>query len=248
MSAPTPASADGAWRALLQPPQLHGLARWQAWAVDRIKRAALHHLHASAAGERLLLRMYLAGEEATELTLQRELIPSPPEWLSRQMAQHLTEEQGHAHRFAEALRARGADGASGMAPDRLSRQKIAAWHRLALKHAPEFEQGVLVPAFVIGLAAEQMASRVLQRHVDTIAPTHPMASLLSDVLADETKHIRLCMHTLERLVQPHEWPHLAHLLAVVRRIDRAWGVSGALAMWLAGVALRLAPARTPVSA
>ncbi|MDC8757090.1 hypothetical protein [Janthinobacterium fluminis] len=227
--------------ASLQVPPLRGWPRLQAQLVHHIKRAALRQLHASAAGERLLLRMYLIGEEATEIALQRELIGERPDWLARQMDQHLADEQRHARAFAAALAERGARGAADE-PDWLSRRKIAQWRRLAAHHAERFAAGLLVPAFAIGLCAEQMATRVLQRHCELIGPHHPLHPLLSGVLADEDRHVRLCSHTLARLVAPQEQPALAALLREIRGIDRAYGVSGAIGMYLAGAALRLRPA------
>lgn len=235
--------------ASLAPPTLRGWAHWQARGVDRIKRAALRQLHASTAGEALLMRIYLIGEEATELALQRELLAERPDWLQRQMDQHLAEEQAHARAFAQAWAERGGPvpGASkAQAPDALSRRKIAQWHRLAQRHAPAFASGVLVPAFAIGLCAEQMATRVLQRHQSVLSAdsaAHPLLPLISRVLADEERHVRLCAHTLARLVAPHEQLALARLLAEVRAVDRAWGLTGALGLWLAGVALRWRPGR-----
>ena len=63
------------------------------------------------------------------------------------------------------------------------------------------------------------------------------------MLSDEDRHVRLCQHTLARLVLPSEHGSLASLLDEIRAIDRAWGVSSALIMYLAGAALRLWPAR-----
>jgi len=226
----------------LAAPPLRGWPARQAQLVNRIKRAALRQLHASAAGERLLLRMYLIGEEATEVALQKELIGTRPAWLSRQMDAHLADEQRHAAAFAAALAERGALHRPS-APDWLSRRKIAQWQRLASRHAGQFASGVLVPAFAIGLCAEQMATRVLQRHCALIGPRHRLHPLLAGVLADEDRHVRLCGHTLARMVAPRERPALATLLGEIRAIERAHGVTGALGMYLAGLALRLLPAR-----
>ncbi len=224
-----------------QAPLLRGWPGLQARLVHAIKRAALRQLHASAAGERLLLRIYLIGEEATEIALQRELIGARPDWLARQMDQHLADEQRHARAFAAALAERGAPRAPSE-PDWLSRRKIAQWHSLAKRHAGHFSSGLLVPAFAIGLCAEQMASRVLQRHCALIGARHPLHPLLAGVLADEERHVRLCSHTLARVVAPREQPALAALLREIRGIDRSYGVTGAIGMYLAGLALRLRPA------
>ncbi len=229
--------------ASLDAPALKGWPRLQARLVDEIKQAALRHLHASIAGERLILRMYLIGEEATELALQRELLGNRPDWLVRQMDQHLMEEQRHASEFAAALRLRG-EGPTACQPDWLSRRKIAKWRQLGKQYAANFSNGVLVPAFAIGLCAEQMATRVLQRHCAVIGPLHPLHGLLSDVLRDEARHVRLCRHTLEKIVEPHEYEVLGALLNDIRAIDRSYGVTGAIGMYMAGVALRLLPRKS----
>ncbi|MEK8043892.1 hypothetical protein AAB986_36515 [Burkholderia contaminans] len=116
------------------------------------------------------------------------------------------------------------------------------WRRLAQRHAPHFSQGVLVPAYATGLCAEQMAMRVLARHCATIGDAHPLYPLLSRVLADETRHVRLCSDTLRRLVAPSEAAHLAVLLDEIRAtIEAGFGVTGALAMVAAGWLQSLRP-------
>ena len=220
-------------------PRLRGWPRLQAWLVDCVKRAALRQLHASRAGELLLLRVYLIGEEATEKTLQHELMPAAPAWLQRQVDQHLREEQEHSELFAAAMRERGMQPPAELRPDWLSRAKIGRWQRIARRHAPHFQQGVLVPAYAIGLCAEQMAERVLTRHRAVLPADHPLQPLLARVLHDEGKHVRLCMRTLSLSVSDAEMPHLQRLLAEARAVDRSFGVSGAVGMYLAGVWLRL---------
>lgn len=241
MQAETPLEgATGDAYACLQAVQPRGWGRVQAMLVDRIKRAALRRLHASNAGEILLLRMYLIGEESTEQALQDDWMPeAAPQWLSRQSAQHLAEERQHVLAFADAIAQRG--GMSGNAasngqgePDWLSRRKIARWQRLGQRHAPHFAQGVLVPAYAIGLCAEQMGVRVLRRHCDTIGVDHPLHPLLAGVLDDESRHVRLCMHTLKRIVTQEELPRLDTLLREIRSIERGFGISGSIGMYLAG--------------
>lgn len=222
----------------LVPPTLRGWPLLQATLVDRIKRAALKQLHASAAGELLVLRIYLIGEVATEQALQREEIANRPAWLIRQMQRHLAEEQEHARVLEAALAARGARPWTGE-PDWFSRRKLASWHRLAKRYAAHFSHGLLVPAFAIGLCAEQMATRVLQRHCAVIGAGHPMYPMLRRIDDDERRHVRLCMGTLMRLVGASERPALAALLRDVRTIERSFGVSGALGLYVAALTLRL---------
>lgn len=230
------------------PPALPGWPRLQAQWVNDIKRAALRQLHASNAGERLLLRIYLIGEQATEITLQRELVTEPPDWLVQQMDQHLAEEREHVRAFGAALAERGEDNVaySHAQPDWFSRRKIAQWHAIARRYEASFANGLLVPAFAIGLCAEQMATRVLERHVqllNEIPESHPLQPLLVRVLADEVRHVRLCSDTLTRLVEPHEQLAFKKMLDEIRTIDRSWSVTGAIGLLLIGLIFRLRPDR-----
>ncbi|TVT85918.1 diiron oxygenase [Pseudomonas sp. H3(2019)] len=230
-------SASAADVNCLSTPKAQGLGAVQARLVDRIKRAALLRLHRTLRGERLLLRMYLAGEDATERTLLEELLPQSPPWLERQVEQHLADERRHVTLFVEALRRVGDDGTTRLEPDWLSRRKILRWQRLAHRYAAHFEHGLLVPAYATGLCAEQMAERVLSRHCAVIGTEHGLYPLLSRVLADEKAHVRLCENTLRRIVAPHEWAHLELLLKDIRTVESSFGVTGALAMYVAGSVL-----------
>jgi len=238
---PTPAADDSATDTSIALPSARGLAALQAGLVDRIKRAAIRHLHASERGERLLLRMYLDAEEASLDILRGQLRQAPPDWLMRQIRQHLAEEQVHTALFAAALDAKGAGYPSRLTPAGLSRRKLARWNQLADHHAQYFSQGAIVSAYAVTMCAEQMAARILQRHCETIGPAHAMHALFSRILADENRHVRLCAHTLQRLVAPHEMARLASLLAEVRKIAAAFGVSGALALYVAGLVVHALP-------
>lgn len=246
--APEPVESGGNF-GCLDAPAYRGAAWGQAYLVDRIKRAAIRRLHRSRHGERAMLRMYLLGEEATECALHEEWAGEPPGWIAQRLEQHLADERRHAAAFADALRARGVTVIGQSAPDWLSRRKIARWRRLAYRHASHFAHGMLVPAYATGLCAEQMAMRVLARHCDVIGANHPMYPLLSRVLADETRHVRLCVDTLRRLVAPSETAALAALLAEIRAIDAGFGITGALAMYVAGWVHSLRPGvRVPAPA
>jgi ATP-dependent exoDNAse (exonuclease V) beta subunit len=202
----------------------------------------------------LLLRLYLVGEESSEQALQRELRTSAPGWLARQLDQHLADEQLHARLFAEAIAERGGSAQAAASPeeaprpDWLSRRKLARWQALIRRHAPHFTHGGLVPAYAIGLCAEQMASRILQRHTALIGPRHALHPLLARVMADEERHVRLCSRTLQRCVAPQERPRLARLMREVRDTERGFGITGAIGMLAAGLALRLRPGAAPMPA
>ncbi len=231
----------------LAPPLLRGWpgAAGRAGAPREARRAA--PAACQPRGRALLLRLYLVGEESSEQALQRELRAAAPDWLERQLDQHLADEQLHARLFAEAIAERGGRARAGAIdgeqprPDWFSRRKLARWQALIRRHAPHFAHGGLVPAYAIGLAAEQMASRILERHCAPIGPAHALHPLLARVWADEQRH--------DAAVQPHaaalrgaaRAARLAQLMDEVRAIERGFGITGALGMWCAGAALRLVP-------
>ena len=237
-TAPVPAATDAVAVACLQVPAAGPLAALQARLVDRIKRAATRQLHASPGGERLMLRIYHAGEEASQQLFHKEIITGAPPWLQRQLRQHQAEEEGHTKLFADALAAHGAARGTGLSPTGLSQRKIARWTRLRDKHAAHFGNGSVVTLYAILMCAEQMAMRIMDRHCDTIGAGHPLFPLFSRVLADEVRHVRLCAHTLQRLVAEHEAAPLVALLADIRSIETRFGVTGALGMYAAGLAYR----------
>ncbi len=240
-SGPASAAHDSLANPAFTRSEARGFTALQARLVDRIKRAAIRHLHASASGERLLLRMYLDAEEASLGILREQLRQKPPGWLARQIRQHLAEEQIHTTLFGAALDAKGGRSRSALTPPGLSRRKLARWHQLANQHAHCFAHGALVPAYATTMCAEQMAARILHRHCETIGSAHALHALFATILADENRHVRLCAHTLQRLVAPHEMASLATLLAEVRKIEAAFGISGALALYVAGLIGRAWP-------
>jgi hypothetical protein len=195
-------------------------------------------LHATPAGEILVLRAYLAGEVATELELHADFAAHAPAWLQRQIAHHLMEEHQHAAAFAAALGDRGAC-AQAQPPDFITRWKIRQLRRLAQRYGARFSNATVAAVFVISLCAEQMACRVLERHCSLLGPGHPMYPLLAGVLADEQRHVRLCSQTLLRLIPPHERGLMSAMLSQARKLDRAFGITGALAMYCASRWLRL---------
>lgn len=226
----------------LDAPAPRGVARVRAYLVDRIKRAAIRQLHRSTHGECWMLRMYLIGEEATECALHEDWTEQPSGWLAVRLEQHLADERRHASAFADALRVRGvAASTEPHKPDWLTRRKIMRWRRLAQRYAPKFAQGVMVPFYATALCAERMAMRVLARHCATIGDAHPLYPLLARVLADETRHVRLCSDTLRRLVAPSEVAHLAALLDEIRAIEAGFSVTWALAMYAVGWVQALRP-------
>ena len=120
----------------LAPPSLRGWPALQARLVHHVKRAALRQLHASNAGEMLLLRFYLVGEESSEQALQRELRIAPPEWLVRQLDQHLADEQLHARLFAEAIVERGGSALAAASPEEARVQLLVGQVLVELARQP----------------------------------------------------------------------------------------------------------------
>lgn len=238
----TPAAPKNLYACLAEP-EVRGLSHLQAYLVDRIKRAAIRQLHATPRGDRFLLGMYLNGEEASQQILHEKLNLNPPAWLARQIHQHLAEEHIHVELFAQALGVTARCRANHSVFTGLGWLKLARWRLLTAHYQSQFAYGVLVPALATALCAEQMASRVLRRHCDTIGTQHPRYPLLSRVLADEQRHVLLCTHTLQRLVTPVEEAALARLLRRARAIDASFGTCGALAMLAAGVFHRMLPAQ-----
>jgi hypothetical protein len=230
---------------LAAPPGTRGWPALQAWIVDRIKRRALRHLHTTALGERLLLSMYLDAEEASLDILRSQLQLDGDDRMTRQITQHLEEEGEHTALYAAALDVRGPRPSAHRVPAGLSRRKLARWDQLARKHTPSFVHGSLVLSYATVLCAEQMAVRILQRHCETIGARHALYPLFSQVLEDERRHVRLCAHTLHRLVAPAEMPHLIRVLAKVRKIETGFAISGAIALYAAGLALRIVPGTGP---
>lgn len=236
-----PASGHTGFDCLAEPP-LCGIRRTQAYLVDHIKRAALRQLHRSPRGERLLLRMYLMGE-AQAVKLHGAWAGEPPAWAAPHIGQHVADERHHVAAFTRALKAHGEPAPAACEPDAISRRKIARWQQLARQYAPRFAQGAFVPIYATCLCEEQMAVRVLTRHDAVIGVNHPLSPLISRVLADETRHVQFCMMMLQRLVVPPETPTLTALLAKVRAIDAGFGITGALAMYAAGLCYRLCPGK-----
>ena len=210
----------------------------QARLVDTIKRAAITRLQRQRRGEALLLTVYLWGEEATEMKLLESALSNTSEpWLRAHVERHLADEARHAQLLRERLRALNAEPKKAARVDPLSARKLARLERLVRDRAVQFKAGLSITIFVAAEQMEAMAVRVLTRHLECLdrpedEPTH---LLLGEILNDEARHHRGCAAVLDRLVLPNEREALQKLRAEVLHIERAWGMTGAVAMWLAGV-------------
>jgi rubrerythrin len=216
------------------------------WLLERTKRPALRLLHRTRDGEALLVRLYLEAERHAEQAAPWEpMLASAPRWLAAWLDQHRADERRHAALFATRLAeltgarddARGDERDKKAGFDAVSRRKLAALHRLVVAFAPEFSAGAVVPAIAVAWRMEEMGVRVFARHVEVLAgarPEAPLLPVLCAVLADERRHARACRRSLERLVPDRERPLLALLVKWIDRIERRFGVLGALLLWTTG--------------
>jgi hypothetical protein len=210
--------------------------------LERVKRPALRVLHASPAGEAAILRVYLEGEEHAEraVLLDTERLAAP-DWLARWLVKHRADEARHA----EMLKARIAEltGKPAMATgkmDPVSRWKMRRLEAIARRAAPRFRHGLLVPLLATAWRMERMGVRVFARHVEVLegkeTPTLPM---LRKILRDEKKHVAACEWALARLVSSQEWNDLQRLVLQIDRVERAFGVLGAVILFTMGALLWL---------
>jgi hypothetical protein len=117
--------------------------------------------------------------------------------------------------------------------DAVSRFKLARLRRLAERSAPAFRGGSCVSLLAVALRMERMGVRVLRRHVEVLReqpPGSPTLAVLQRILLDEERHVADCADALERLVAADEEAALGALLGRIDRTERAFGVSGALAL------------------
>jgi hypothetical protein len=201
--------------------------------LEATKRPALRLLHRTRAGEALLVRLYLEAERHAEQAAPWEpMLASAPRWLAAWLDHHRADERRHAELFADRLRALtggSEDARDGFDP--ISRRKLAALHRLVLRHSSAFSAGALVPALAIAWRMEEMGVRVFERHVEVLAdvlPDAPLLPVLRGVLDDERRHARAAHRCVDRLVAPHEQAALARLVRRIDALERRLGVAGAL--------------------
>jgi hypothetical protein len=228
--------------------------RAQASLVDVIKRRALAALHATTRGEVLLLDIYLWAEEGAEHAALRDAMSAdPPPWLAAQVARHLGDEAYHAVLLRERLRQLGAAPASREI-DVVSRWKLRALERLGRASASDFRLGLTVPLFAVAYRMEAMGLRVLERHLAVLERVEQRTGrpdetreVLLRIASDERHHVEACARALLRLTDDDEHPRLAAVLARIDAVERAFGICGAVGLWLAGLFFRLADARRGAS-
>lgn len=196
-------------------------------------------LHKSLIGEVFLLHLYDWGEQATELSLPNTpdvVCADSPDWLLPQLERHLADEQRHSSMLQQHISLLTQNQPTINLPniDKLSRKKLAAIEALGPKWAPQFKQGTMVIVYAVAWCGEQMAERILKRHIEQLPSHHPLIPLLSQILADEEHHVRLCQQTLQRLVDTQEQPRLTKLLNEILQIERHLGITSSLGLWCLG--------------
>jgi bacterioferritin (cytochrome b1) len=186
--------------------------------------------------------VYLEGEEHAERAVLLDPVThGAPDWLKRWLVKHRADEARHA----EMLKARitqltGEPALAEGRMDPVSRWKMRRLEGIARRAAPKFDHGLLVPLVAIAWRMERMGVRVFARHVEVLrgkeSKTLPM---LERILRDEKKHVAACEWALARLVSSHEWNDLQRLVLQIDRVERAFGVLGAVILFGMGVVLWL---------
>jgi hypothetical protein len=204
--------------------------------VDSLKRRAIPLLHRTARGEALLMRIYLAGEEQSELPFLSRDAASLPALLRAAAARHRADELRHAGMFRARIEALTGAPAVAMSLGWVSRWKLRRFHSLAERGQAELGHPWAGP-YAVAWREEKMAARVLERHVRTLErkqPESPSLPLLRRVLGDERAHVAMCERALNALVPADRQPTLDHYVRRIDRVDRAFGVAGALGLLLIG--------------
>lgn len=214
-------------------------AKTQSWLIHRIKKSAVKLLHKSLTGEVFLLHLYDWGETATELSLPDSpevVCANSPMWLLPQLKRHLADEQRHSQMLQDRIALLTADQSLLQLPDidKLSRKKLQTIEALEPKWAPHFKEGTMVVVYAVAWCGEQMATRILARHIEQLPINHELVPLLSQILSDEAHHVRLCEQTLAKLVQGDEQATLDDLLNEILKIERHLGITSTIGLWFLG--------------
>ncbi|MFT3837502.1 MAG: hypothetical protein QM723_10955 [Myxococcaceae bacterium] len=205
---------------------------------ETTKRLAVRNLQRTRDGEALLLHTYLFGEEEAEGSALAQLAArQAPEWLAPRVEKHRADERRHA-RLLEAELARLGVARKALKLDPVSQWKLRRIQQLIDERAPRFEAGHLVTLLATAMVLEEMAARVFARHLELLEAGDPLRSTLEVLLRDERKHVRLCADSLDKLVAVEESDQLRALLEEVRRVERSFRLTGALALLGAGLWFR----------
>ena len=208
----------------------------QRRAVDGIKRHALMISLGSPRAEAQILQEYLWVEESTESDALRQTIDrtEPPGWLAELIARQLADERRHAELLRRRLATLGAP--PSRPPPAIGRAKVWWLERACAPYATTFAAGPIVTLLAIAAQAEATGVRVFGRHLGVLeercGASDATAEVVRSILADEKRHARSCAAALERLVLDEERAALDEMRRRIAAIDRAFGVTIALAYWI----------------
>ena len=213
----------------------------QRQAVDSIKRHALTLSVRSPRAQRQILTEYLWSEEGAEATALGRVGTGAPPWLGKLITHQLEDEQRHARLLRDRLVTLGSAGTRP--PPSLARAKLWWLERACAPDLTAFAAGPVVVVLAAAAQLEATGVRVFSRHLgvlEQLAPDDPPPAVVRSILSDEKRHAKSCSAALDRLVTDAERDQLAALRERVATIDRAFGVTLALAYWIliAQLALR----------
>jgi hypothetical protein len=205
----------------------------QRQAVDSIKRHALALSVRSPRAQRQILTEYLWSEEGAESTALGRVGSDAPAWLGKLVARQLEDEQRHAQLLRDRLAALGTTTTNP--PPALARAKLWWLERACAPYLEAFAAGPIVVVLAAAAQLEATGVRVFSRHLgvlEQLAPDDPTTSVVRSILSDEKRHAKSCAAALDRLVTDSERDQLAALRERVASIDRAFGITLALAYWV----------------
>jgi hypothetical protein len=209
----------------------------QRHAVDAIKRHALVLSLGSPRAQRRILTEYLWSEEGAEATALGRIEQGGPAWLGKLVARQLEDERRHAALLRDRLAELDVDpdDLGPAARARLAGLKLAWLERACAPYTGAFAAGPVVIVLAAAAQLEATGVRVFGRHLAVLeerAAGDPTTGVIRSILGDEQRHARSCAAALDRLVGDDERTTLAELRARIARIDRAFGVTLALAYWV----------------
>lgn len=182
-------------------------------AIERRAKVRLHlDLVESPSAHAWTLSLYRAGEEYPEHVADyfpHEVLADAHPELARRMRRHAGEERGHVVLYTRAIErmgqpifeARGLD----VFNESIRRQTRASW---AIRPGAGFEESRLAIAHFLAHAhrLEARVERSLAFHLEACerAGRADVASVVARVLADEGRHVRETMETLEEITTAPE--------------------------------------------
>jgi len=205
----------------------------QRVAVDTIKHNALTRSVRSRRAQAHILTEYVWAEEGAESTALERVGDSGLPWLAKLVDRQLADERRHAMLFRTRLAELGVAHASP--PPGLMRAKLWWLDRACAPYHDAFAAGSIVVLLAVAAQLEATGVRMFSRHLgvlEALVPDDPTTAILRSVVADEKRHARSCAAAAERLVRSDERAAYDALRDAIARIDRAFGITISLGMWV----------------